>query len=154
MGEARFWKTKGKSLTILLPQPRPLPLGEGTTLAGSELFAAHWRMAHLCFPKTGDRFSLSQRERTGVRFRLKISRIEPLNLISNSSSVVGRSVTAFSFGAFPCLGLPAGEIGSARRHAYCLVTPPVRCSRWGGLSFRRRAGARRLASVVIQHLSL
>jgi hypothetical protein len=32
--------------------------------------------------------------------------------------------------------LPAGEIGSGRRHAHCLVTPRKRCSRWGGLSSR------------------
>jgi hypothetical protein len=74
---------------------------------------------------------------SGERFRpKKISRIEPLNLIENRASVVGRSVAALPFGAFRSSGLPAGEIGSGRRHTYCLVTPRVWCSRWGGLSFR------------------
>ena len=64
-------------------------------------------------------------ERAGVRFLLnKISRFEPLNLIGSAASVVGRSVAAFSSGASWFSGLPAGEIGSGRRHAHCLVTPP------------------------------
>jgi hypothetical protein len=89
------------------------------------------------------------------RFLPKHSRIEPLNLIEQGVSVVGRSVAALPFGAFRFSGLPAGEIGSGRRHTYCLVTPLGRCSRWGGLSFRRRPGVRRLASSVNrQHLSL
>ena len=52
----------------------------------------------------------------------KSSRIAPLNLIEMNSSVFGRSVAALPFGASYSLGLPAGEIGSGRRHAYCLVT--------------------------------
>jgi hypothetical protein len=90
----------------------------------------------------------------GERFPQNNSRIEPLNLIEKGASVVGRSVAALPFGAFRFSGLPAGEIGSGRRHTYCLVTPLSRCSRWGGLSFRRRPGARRLASVVNPHLRL
>ncbi len=60
---------------------------------------------------------------------------EPLNLIDQRSSAVVRSVAAFPFGASWCSGLPAGEIGSGCLHMHCLVTPRVRCSRWGGLSF-------------------
>jgi len=75
-------------------------------------------------------------ERDGERFLPnKILRFEPLNLIGSRASGVGRSVTALPFSASWILGLPAGEIGSGRRHAHCLVTPLVRCSRWGGLSF-------------------
>jgi len=51
-----------------------------------------------------------------------------------------RSVTAVFFGAFRFSELPARQIGSGRRHTYCLVTPPVRCSRWGGLSSRVTTG--------------
>ena len=85
-----------------------------------------------------------------TRFRVRIlrsktSRCEPLNLAGWPPSVVGRSVAAFPFGAFWFSGLPAGETGSGRRLAHCLVTPLGRCSRWGGLSFRRRPGTRRLA---------
>src|SRR5437870_687365 len=81
------------------------------------------------------------------------SRIEPLNLIGLRSSVVGCSVAELSFGAFRSSGLPVAENGSGRRHTYCLVTPLVWCSRWGGLSSRRRSGARRLArQSTSQHL--
>jgi len=63
-----------------------------------------------------------------------------MNLIQEQGSVVGCSVAAFSFGAFWYSELPAGETGSVRRHAYYLVTPLVRCSRWGGLSFLMASG--------------
>jgi hypothetical protein len=59
-----------------------------------------------------------------------------------------RSVAAFPFGASWDPGLPAGEIGSGSRHAYYLVTPLRRCSRWGGLSFKRQPGIRRLPIVL------
>src|ERR1051325_4960966 len=85
----------------------------------------------------------------GERFFLKeISRFEPLNLIESHWSVVRRSVAALPFGASRSSGLPAGEIGSGRRHTFCLATPWVGCSRWGGLSFCRRPGTWRLASAL------
>jgi len=63
--------------------------------------------------------------RAGVRFLPnKISRFEPLNLVGLPASVVGCNVAASSSGASWFPGLPAGETGSGRRHAHCLVTPP------------------------------
>src|SRR5580765_293898 len=91
-----------------------------------------------------------------VRVRIppnEISRIEPLNLIELGASVIGRSVAAVPFGASWCSRLPAGEIGSGRRHVYCLVTPFAGCSRWGGLSFGGRPGVRWLASSVKTNIS-
>jgi len=78
--------------------------------------------------------SLSEGERAGERILLINSCFEPLNLIVLRSSVVVRSVAALPFGASRFARLPAGEIGSGRLHMHCLATPPVRCSRWGGLS--------------------
>jgi len=87
----------------------------------------------------------------GERIPRKISRFEPLNLIERSALAVGRSVAALPFGASRSRRLPAGEIGSGRRHTHCLVTPLARCSRWGGLSFvddRAHAGWQVQSNVI------
>ena len=63
-----------------------------------------------------------------------------MNPIGFASLVIGCSVAASSFGASRWTRLPAGETGSARRHAFCLETQIVWCSRWGGLSFKKPSG--------------
>ena len=91
----------------------------------NDVYASCREGIHVNTP-TGGTFPLTPapgRGGAGERIPLKISRIEPLNLIEHRSSVVGRSVAALPFGAFGFSGLPAGEVGSGRRHAYCLVTP-------------------------------
>ena len=141
------------------PHPDPLPRGEGEAMDTRIKFVSPSCLSsQLQFAENPDnrtfsnqpagveRFSLSSGERVGVRIpRAESSRIEPLNLIGLAMSVRRRSVTAFSSGASGLSRLPAGETGSGRRHADCLVTPLVRCSRWGGLSFGRRPGTGGLA---------
>jgi hypothetical protein len=75
------------------------------------------------------------------------SRFEPMNLVGSSRSDVGCSVAALPSGASRGSRVPAGEIGSGRRHAFCLVTPLRRCSRWGGLSSCGRPGIQRPATL-------
>jgi hypothetical protein len=70
----------------------------------------------------------------------KFSRIEPMNLLGWPTSVVGAVWPRFPLVRLGFPELPAGEIGSGRRQAYCLVTPLLRCSRWGGLSFKWMTG--------------
>src|SRR5207249_1039678 len=58
--------------TSILPHPSPLPLGEGKAIARRDYPDTHPANSDSGDPSNGRRFSLSQRERAGVRESLRI----------------------------------------------------------------------------------
>jgi len=141
-GFARAWDLSGLLFGsgASFPLTPALSLGERVSSRPSRETPKRFELS-----QHGGWFSLSFGERIPLK---KVSRFEPLNLVELLWSAAGCSVAALPFGASWFAGLPAGEIGSSCRHAFCLVTPLARCSRWGGLSFHGRLGTGGLASSV------